>query len=155
MLRLGLVRLGFWLCVLALLAPASGDDEAQIESDSNGGATNNGGAGGGATVTTGPNGTGGGVANSFLGIECEMDTDCPTGLICLSSTSDSLTEGGPAHGFCTFACGGEDQSPEQADEECQRFDPDSLCQFFTDDAAYCVQRCDLGSSAEKCQNRED
>ncbi len=159
MRRLAWIKMGLIAGVAALGVPACGDDEAQFVDDGGSGGTrssgtggsssNSGGTGGGSSSTGTPSGT-------QLGIECERDPDCPTGLICLTSGSRSLTEGGPAHGFCTFPCGDDGATPADADAECQRYDANSLCHVFDADTAYCVQRCTFGTTGpSKCQGRED
>jgi hypothetical protein len=65
-----------------------------------------------------------------------------------------LTEGGPAHGFCSFKCGSADTPVAEADAECQKLDLNSICHYFDADTAYCVQRCTFGAP-EKCQGRGD
>lgn len=149
-----------WIGVLAVSWAAGGiacsDNEATLPPDGAGGTKATGGSGnngGGGSSTTGSVG-GGGSGNSQIGTECESNKDCATGLECLTSRSKSLTVGGPAHGFCTFVCGEADTTPSDADAECQKVDRNSLCHYFDDNTAFCVQRCTFGVS-QKCQGRDD
>lgn len=149
-----------WMSLLALTwavgVPACSDNETE----QTGGAGANGGDGGSGgtrpTTTNTNTGTtsGGGNSSSEIGVSCESNRDCPTGLECLTSRSTALTKGGPAHGFCSFQCGDADTPSAEADAECQKLDPNSLCHYFDENTAYCVQRCTFGV-AQKCQNRDD
>lgn len=136
--------------------PACGDNETEQASGGSGGSSADGGSGGSGTSNGGTSSGGGGGGNvtSGIGLSCESNQDCQTGLECLTSRSQSLTKGGPAHGFCSFRCGDADTPSAEGDAECQKFDPNSLCHYFDEDTAYCVQRCTFGV-AEKCQNRNE
>ena len=156
MRRLNLLWIGVVGMTWALGVPACSDNESEHSNDGGGGSSGNGG-----TSTTGLNtGTGGGGVGggpnptSEIGTPCESNQDCETGLDCLTSHSDTLTMGGPAHGFCSFRCGDTQTPAAEADAECQDLDPNSLCHYFDDNTAYCVQRCTFGA-AEKCQGRSD
>lgn len=156
MRRLNLV----WMCSLgltwALGVPACSDNETE-QPNSSSGSGGSGGTGdsGPTNNATNAGGTGaGGNATSEIGVFCEVTQDCQTGLECLTSRSNTLTQGGPAHGFCSFQCGDAETPTAEADAECQKLDPNSVCHYFDEDTAYCVQRCTFGA-AEKCQNRDD
>ncbi len=166
MRRLNWVWIGFLGCAFALSMPACGDDESSNHGSaggsggsSNGSGGSSGGSGGGSgsggtnASNTTSSSTGGSPSSSQIGTECEQDTDCPISMKCLTSGSNSLSEGGPAHGFCTLACSGD--TALDADAECQDVDPNSLCLAFSETKAYCVQRCTFGGTATKCQGRSD
>ncbi|HEY6722550.1 MAG TPA: hypothetical protein VI197_00925 [Polyangiaceae bacterium] len=156
MRRLDLLWMGLLGLTWAVGVPACGDNETQQTAGA-GGSSGNGGSGGSAPTTSGNNagGTGGGSnKTSEIGLPCESSQDCATGLECLTSRSKALTEGGPAHGFCSFQCGDADTPSAEADAECQKLDPNSLCHYFDENTAYCVQRCTFGVP-EKCQGRDD
>ena len=161
MRRLAWIRMSLIAGIVALGVPACGDDEASfVDAGGSGGTRSDstGGTNSGSGGTGGGSAGGGAMSGTQLGIECEGDADCPTGLICLTSGSSALSEGGPAHGFCSFPCGDDGASAADADAECQRYDANSLCHFFDADTAYCVQRCTFGmtaSRASKCQGRDD
>ena len=154
MRRLNLLWIGLVGFTWALGVPACSDNESEHSTDGGGGSSGNPGAtntqGSGATTTN----TTGSNLSSEIGAACESDQDCQTGLECLTSRSESLTEGGPSHGFCSFRCGDEQTLVADADAECKKLDPNSLCHYFDPDTAYCVQRCTFGNT-DKCQGRSD
>lgn len=161
MLRLTWVRLGLFSFGVALAAPACTDDEAQHMGAAGGTSSSGNGAGGnGGTATNASGGSSAsgnattGGTTTQLGIACESNRDCPSGLTCLSSASDDFFGGGPAHGFCTFECAAAGEPATAGDGDCQRYDSGSLCRSFGE-VSYCVQRCTFGSSTAKCQGRDD
>ncbi len=107
-----------------------------------------GGNGGGGGRSTG--GGGGASGASPLGKKCLQDSECKSGLTCLTSGSTVFEGGGPPGGLCTLAC--------TADEDCAAVDRNSICVGFDSAGTvqYCLQLCDQGlSTAGKCQGRSD
>lgn len=162
MRRLNLMWIGLLGLTWALGVSACSDNETE-QSDGGSGATSGDGGSGGSgasssttstTSSSSGGGVGGGGNGSEIGTACESSQQCQTGLECLTSKSNSLTVGGPAHGFCTFQCGDADTPTAEADAECQKLDPNSVCHYFDEETAYCVQRCTFGVP-DKCQNRDD
>lgn len=122
------------------------------------GGTGRGGTGGSGNDGTGGStgGTGGGVSGSGgsagaaittdnIGAGCSADADCGSGLVCITSTSTILGDGGPAGGLCSRVCTG--------DLECGN---NAYCIPLQegDTSGYCIEACQLGSSgAPKCHQR--
>ena len=72
-----------------------------------------GGAGGVGGRGTG--GVGGATGPSPIGKKCLQDSDCKSGLTCLTAGSDAFNPGGPAGGLCTIPCGTGDSGDPDAD----------------------------------------
>lgn len=128
-----------------------------------GGSTGSGGSGAvgtGGTVA-GSGGAGGaatGTAMANLGLACASDTDCGgNGLTCLLPTAKSMYgAGGPANGYCTFACAANTDATRcgAAGGSCIDFSP-----VTTQIQAFCMQSCVIGTAGslnmEKCHTRQD
>src|SRR5262245_45469622 len=100
-----------WMALLGLswasVVPACSDNETEQSDAGAGGSSGDGGVGGAGPTSNSTNTTsgGGGTGSSEIGLQCASSQDCQTGLECLTSRSNSLNAGGPAHGFCSFKCG--------------------------------------------------
>jgi hypothetical protein len=101
-----------------------------------------GGTGLGGAATTGP----------IVGRACQVDADCGApGTFCLSSASNALVGGGPAHGLCTSDCSADPTV-------CAAVDATSICVGLTSAAgtAYCLETCTVGPVVtKKCHARPD
>jgi hypothetical protein len=91
---------------------------------------------------------------SDLGKACETDDQCAGGLTCLKSTDTALyNSGGPANGYCTLDCTGNDSVCATYGGNCQNF------AATTDDPfkGYCMLNCEYGSAdrSNKCLGRAD
>jgi len=111
-----------------------------------GGTTGTAGTAGGLGGTSGA----GGVGFADIGNSCAANTDCGSGLTCLTAAGRSiLGNEGPANGYCTRAC--------KADADCGgagiclRVSPDNAAT----EVDYCFQSCTFGQNAAKCHNRTD
>jgi hypothetical protein len=114
-----------------------------------------GGAGGGGGRGAGGS-AGGATGPSPIGKSCLQDSDCKSGLTCLTAGSDAFNPGGPAGGLCTIPCGTSDSGDPDAD--CTAIDKNSVCVGFDtqNGISFCLQKCTEGvSSATKCQGRSD
>jgi hypothetical protein len=90
------------------------------------------------------------VGPGIVGAACESDADCQGGATCMRGDSNDFTgQGGPAGGYCTFACAGS--------EDCTSRDPQSECiPLGPDGSLFCARTClskqpDVGEG--KCLNR--
>jgi hypothetical protein len=79
-----------------------------------------------------------------VGGRCGSDADCDAGLFCMQSDSDDWFGAGPPNGYCTQAC--------SEDISCSE---DAACLLFGDGEAYCLQVCEVGAGAPKCNGRGD
>ncbi len=118
------------------------------------------GAGGASAGTSGAGGASGSspVATENIGNACSSDTDCGTGGKCLTADTDSLGDGGPAHGYCTVDCTA-DSSACGAKATCTTLSPaESLCllscKFGTPPLQY-LDDLDGASPPNKCRGRKD
>jgi hypothetical protein len=90
--------------------------------------------------------------SAIVGARCASDGDCAGGAFCMTASgNDFLGQGGPAGGYCTFAC--------NATAECTELDPSSVCSpVGPDDSSVCIRTC-LSKEADpgeaKCLNRTD
>jgi hypothetical protein len=91
-------------------------------------------------------------AVAIVGARCASDADCAAGATCFTAGgNDYLGAGGPAGGYCTFAC---------ADSAaCIAVDPQSLCvPMGPNGSRFCIRAC-LSKQADpgeaKCLNRAD
>jgi hypothetical protein len=90
-------------------------------------------------------------SGGIVGARCESDTDCLGGALCLRADGDLYAGGGPAGGYCTFAC--------TATGDCTSHDTHSDCETVNSNGGrYCIRTC-LSKDAEpgeaKCLNRPD
>ena len=105
-------------------------------------------------VGASPTGTGGasGVPKATpLGKACVQDTDCKSGLTCVTASGNALGGGGPPGGVCTVQC-----DPNGDGSECTAFDPSAACVVFDNAATmgFCMQGCTPGQiTGQKCQGR--
>jgi hypothetical protein len=87
----------------------------------------------------------------LVGRRCQVDPDCGEGLRCFSETSNSLFGGGPAGGYCTIECTG--------NNACAAIDPEAECIGQPGTQSVCLRTCrsqDPTSIAEnKCLTRAD
>lgn len=79
-----------------------------------------------------------------LGRACDAPDECPSGLTCLSDTSNALAGGSPPGGVCTLDC-------HDTSLECDALG--GRCVAFPH-RSFCMQRCSFGS-APKCHGRDD
>lgn len=91
--------------------------------------------------------------NALVGASCASDADCAGGATCLRADGNEyLGAGGPAGGYCTFAC------TREADD-CPSHDPESFCApLGPEQAGYCIRTClsqDPDPGEAKCLNRTD
>jgi hypothetical protein len=92
------------------------------------------------------------VSGAVIGARCEGDSDCSGGAHCMVAASNEyLGQGGPAGGYCTFAC--------TDTTDCTQHDPNSLCSAIGEEgSSFCVRTC-LSKGAEpgegKCLNRPE
>ncbi|HEY6722549.1 MAG TPA: hypothetical protein VI197_00920 [Polyangiaceae bacterium] len=95
----------------------------------------------------------GGQPTANFGRPCERAEDCGVDLLCLTSASHTLSQGGPPGGLCTVACNHDPSicGMHAADARCVNFGSTS----------YCLEVCDYGSTrtgafdAAKCHGRTD
>jgi hypothetical protein len=92
---------------------------------------------------------------------CSKDSDCGSGLTCVSADEDfEGLDGSPAGGLCTKAC--------ETDRDCQAFDERAVCGSLMeapfvssyptgDEPRVCLLGCALGANGglEKCEGRSD
>jgi hypothetical protein len=153
-------RTWFALLIVSLgtiAATAScGSDEA-----TGAGSGGNGGSAGGSLLTggsasVGRAGSGGGTSTSsgLLGATCGADTDCGSGLTCITAASGAFDGDGPSLGMCTLACA--------LDSDCGAVETGAGCiNFGTTDNPnpFCFESCTQGGDATvidtKCQGRPD
>ncbi|HEU4580488.1 MAG TPA: hypothetical protein VFS67_19665 [Polyangiaceae bacterium] len=87
----------------------------------------------------------------LVGRRCSADADCGEGLQCFTDKSNAMFGGGPAGGYCSLPCTG--------NEVCSAVDPDSECLGLTATQSVCLRTCrnqDPRSLAEnKCLTRPD
>lgn len=114
---------------------------------------------GGVETATATLGSGGhvdpdaGQPTGNFGRPCERAEDCGGDLLCLTSASHTLSQGGPPGGLCTVAC---NQDPSI----CGMHAEDARCVNFGT-TSYCLEVCDYGSKLPgafdpgKCHGRTD
>lgn len=121
------------------------------------------GAGGNPITSAGAGGEGPAVISemSLLAVGCSQDSDCGSGLSCVSPGENfEGTDGAPAGGLCTKAC--------ETDADCRAFDARAVCGTLTEaplvnsyptggEPRVCLLGCGLGANAGllKCQGRSD
>lgn len=103
---------------------------------------------GGSSATAGSGATLGG-STTLLGVYCESDADCGTGLICLRSGATELNGGDPAGGLCSALCAN--------DTNCAKVEAGAGC-FAFGQQGYCLEACTPGDAPDatrKCHGRPD
>jgi hypothetical protein len=93
------------------------------------------------------------LGGGIVGAACESNDDCSGGVCLRADGNDYLGAGGPAGGYCTFACS------DPGGNECAAHDPQSRCVGLgPNQATYCIRTC-LSKDAEpgeaKCLNRSN
>jgi hypothetical protein len=87
----------------------------------------------------------------LVGRRCDADADCGEGLRCYTADSNDLFGGGPAGGYCSIPCTG--------DNACTAIDPQAQCVGIQGTQSVCLRTCrshDPTSLAEnKCLTRSD
>jgi hypothetical protein len=117
------------------------------------------GTGGAGPAGAPPNGgAGGGVApgGNAVGLPCQKDTDCRTGLTCLTSAGNEFDGGGVPNGVCSLDCSADINATTAT--TCNALGPTIICLIVTDTKAYCVESCNIGPPVPgqaKCHNRRD
>ncbi len=109
-----------------------------------GAATGSGGRGGSSSTGTG----GTSVSLLNVGKACAADTDCGSGLTCLTAASKIIVgQEGPANGYCSKSCA--------VDSDCGA---SGLCldvSATTTPMGYCFETCSFGLAGTKCHSRTD
>jgi hypothetical protein len=163
--KLAFVGLSLWGAAVAssTVVSCGGSDDDKNSSGGNAGVgivLDSGNDRGGSSGTGGASGSGGsgGSAGSTsrLGAACAADTDCGTGLLCVTASSGRFGGKGPAGGYCTADC-----SSDAAD--CQQYGENAVCLNFGEtgsDQQFCVQGCTFGPEGEarpptKCRGRDE
>lgn len=88
-----------------------------------------------------------GMTPATVGTECDSDTDCGDGVVCLSA-DETFQEGAIAGGLCTFRCE-QDEAACGASSICAVNDqgtPDEP----SDDVGYCFELCAFTGPSPKC-----
>jgi len=89
------------------------------------------------------------VRDGKLGSSCDDDSNCETGLSCISETSGKLLGGSPARGLCTRPC-------VQGESSCESLGTGAACVYLDRENAYCFESCKAGAAlAPKCHLRFD
>jgi len=115
---------------------------------------------GAAVSVAGAPGTGGSgvvpTTGGVLGMPCQSNANCKTGLTCLTSAGSEFDGGGVPNGLCSLDCSADITAANAT--TCASLGATVICLQITASTAYCVESCNLGppvASQTKCQNRRD
>ncbi len=86
------------------------------------------------------------VADGTIGSSCGTDTDCGSGFFCLAASSSDWLGGGAPGGYCSRNCMADPGVCSAAG---------GICLEVNDTEAYCLEACEVGSSATECHGRGD
>jgi len=143
-------RLHRWLwctawAVLFVGGCSSSSDPQSVSAGGGGLVGYAGGSGSGSAGDAARAGSDPGQSSTALGQACTRDSDCKTGLICLTADNPALSGGGPPKGLCTTPC--------TTSAVCEALLPGAACEV-----GYCLEACSLGSpdiTTAKCHNRAE